>query len=83
MGRRLRNGDSKWQGRLLKQLFESYQNRDDKRFRAAAEEIIEEERKNTIRFCRMSCSGFSRMESGPSVLVLMPRKVLKKAQPLA
>ena len=32
-------------GDLLKQLFESYQNRDDKRFRAAAEEIIEEERK--------------------------------------
>ena len=32
-------------GDLLKQLFESYQSRDDKRFRAAAEEIIEEERK--------------------------------------
>lgn len=36
---------------LLKKLFQSYQKRDDRTFRVAAEEIIDEERKKHHSYC--------------------------------
>lgn len=71
-------------GDLLKQLFESYQSRDDQRFRAAAQEIIEEERKkhhpvlsNELqRILANGARGFERVDSSslPSEPVPMDRE---------